>query len=1194
MASPRKRLGELLVEAGAIDSMQLQSALGYQRQWGGKLGSVLIDRGFITEPKLVATIAAQLGVGVVQISKLRVDPRAIAMIPVALAEQLRVFPLEIRGSEKSETLVVAMSDPTDLAAIDQLQFRTQKRVQPVLAGDRDIHVAIRRHYYHEDIPAPPPTNDDGDLASGPHNEFYSDTHLLGTREDSDIVPGLVVWGGGELKRTASSPSTNPFQQPMAGTAPAPAVIQTQYAPVPATGVMIGGPAQGPLRGPTGTPIMVQPVAAFGRPSPTSPTPAPVAPLVPVAPPPVASIDPFAELGPIQRAPERAPPSPATAPPLPFEVTEESGASEWVEPVSTSLGDDDPLGAARRPTGEDVEFDSQSPRPAGGEVAWLSRADTVDHIAAGALISNAADHAPPTEEGWATPSESALETLEEELEEVDEDWEAPSEATAEGGGSWESGAATTGDEQQLPAGEVLPADDAEWSGFEGTTTDQAAASWDGETSAGAVPLEASEAGEAGDWFEPGRYEAVESPDEGDPSWIEPIAATVGQEVQPDATEAIPAPAVDGYEGDTATTAVGVLRPEGAEEVSADWTTPPEADVAPPAPGETWAVDDQELSTVAEEGEPAEVEAAEVQPDDEAEGGLATDRTDRIVTEQQSYEEREDEGTEMTEPLLRDSRSMVTVVQEETAPQETWAETPAESDGEALLEPGMDPVEEASSAELSAEAENPHDLAPAESASLHEASQVPADGSLNEATPGEPAVAGGDTPSEAELNASAEGGPATQLPSDEGGTSEGAWEGTGAEAGASGDQVANAAAAWASDNEELAESNQEEVNAAADWASDSEIDGAPTLAPAEDASVSAATEWASHETTGEPPSDSVVQAAAAWASDESVAAEVQPPADAVASDAGLNAASAWASHDDVVEAPVGAETAVPVAEGVTVYEPAAESPASASVDVSAASEPAPGVSELSVEPGTTAAADAPPLEVATAAPAQAGASLSDDLPPPGEPRPAEAPFSDAALAEAVLSEAAFPETGLSVTAQLEATSGHAPIESGTSSPDIETAAEAPIPETGPASFGADQEVDDSQIEEIIPAGPMTTPTASDLAALAAPILAPDEAQVLEVEARSLTPDETAVLRHVPESDPQLAPPVVPFAEAPPPGAPTVGAAAARRGWDIVGVSNPTSNDAVQVVGALIDLLVSRGTLSGDELAAAIRAAQARVRE
>ena len=188
MASPRKRLGELLVEAGAIDAMQLQAALGYQRQWGGKLGTVLVERRFLSEAKLVATLSKQLAVPVVRIADRQIDARALAALPAHLASQLHVFPLEIKGPEKAETLVVAMSDPTDLAAVDQVQFATRKRVQAVLAGDRDVSSAIRRHYHHEDVSAPAEEATDGELAIAGADR---DSKILGG--DEDIVPGIIRW-----------------------------------------------------------------------------------------------------------------------------------------------------------------------------------------------------------------------------------------------------------------------------------------------------------------------------------------------------------------------------------------------------------------------------------------------------------------------------------------------------------------------------------------------------------------------------------------------------------------------------------------------------------------------------------------------------------------------------------------------------------------------------------------------------------------------------------------------------------------------------------------------------------------------------------------------------------------------------------------------------------------------------------------
>src|SRR5207248_6166051 len=128
------------------DEHQLQSALGHQKQWGGKLGAILVQKGFCAEEDMVSALAKHLGMARVRLAEVKVDPRAVKYVSKQIAEKLHVLPYEISGSGRSEVVTIAMSDPTDLAAVDQLAFHTGKRLKPMLAGDGEIVAAIQAHY----------------------------------------------------------------------------------------------------------------------------------------------------------------------------------------------------------------------------------------------------------------------------------------------------------------------------------------------------------------------------------------------------------------------------------------------------------------------------------------------------------------------------------------------------------------------------------------------------------------------------------------------------------------------------------------------------------------------------------------------------------------------------------------------------------------------------------------------------------------------------------------------------------------------------------------------------------------------------------------------------------------------------------------------------------------------------------------
>src|SRR2546428_8118471 len=143
---PRKRLGELLTELGVIDEHQLQSALGHQKQWGGKLGGILVQKGFCSEEAMISALAKHLRMQSVRLAGLKIDPRAVNCVSKQVAEKLHVFPYELTGSGRSEVVTIAMSDPTNLSAVDQLPVHTGKRIKAMLAADGQVVPAIQAPY----------------------------------------------------------------------------------------------------------------------------------------------------------------------------------------------------------------------------------------------------------------------------------------------------------------------------------------------------------------------------------------------------------------------------------------------------------------------------------------------------------------------------------------------------------------------------------------------------------------------------------------------------------------------------------------------------------------------------------------------------------------------------------------------------------------------------------------------------------------------------------------------------------------------------------------------------------------------------------------------------------------------------------------------------------------------------------------
>ncbi len=130
--------------------MQLASALGHQRQWGGRLGSVLVQMGLVDEQAICEAVSRQLAIPSVRLAGCEIPHEVLGLVPRELCEKHQLLPWSRTRNERgAETIHVAMSDPTNLAVVDELAFRTGKRLEVAVASDRDIELAIRHHFHGE-------------------------------------------------------------------------------------------------------------------------------------------------------------------------------------------------------------------------------------------------------------------------------------------------------------------------------------------------------------------------------------------------------------------------------------------------------------------------------------------------------------------------------------------------------------------------------------------------------------------------------------------------------------------------------------------------------------------------------------------------------------------------------------------------------------------------------------------------------------------------------------------------------------------------------------------------------------------------------------------------------------------------------------------------------------------------------------
>ena len=155
------RLGDLLIAAGAITEEQLQTALQTQKQSGQRLGDVLIDSGIITQRQLIDALQMQLGVDYIDLTRVSIPVELAKYVPRAIAKKYCVVPVKLVKDE----LYVAMSDPLDFVAQEELKSASRRQIVPMIATRRAVEQAIATLYGNEgttkkNIPHPrlSPTN----------------------------------------------------------------------------------------------------------------------------------------------------------------------------------------------------------------------------------------------------------------------------------------------------------------------------------------------------------------------------------------------------------------------------------------------------------------------------------------------------------------------------------------------------------------------------------------------------------------------------------------------------------------------------------------------------------------------------------------------------------------------------------------------------------------------------------------------------------------------------------------------------------------------------------------------------------------------------------------------------------------------------------------------------------------------------
>jgi type IV pilus assembly protein PilB len=136
------RIGELLLKEKKITPDQLQQALAAQKANGGKLGYNLVKLGFVKDEEITALLSKQYGVPSINLAQFQIDPAVVKLVPPETAQKYQIIPLSRSGA----SLTIAMTDPTNVFAMDDIKFMTGYNVEPVVASETAISEAVQKYY----------------------------------------------------------------------------------------------------------------------------------------------------------------------------------------------------------------------------------------------------------------------------------------------------------------------------------------------------------------------------------------------------------------------------------------------------------------------------------------------------------------------------------------------------------------------------------------------------------------------------------------------------------------------------------------------------------------------------------------------------------------------------------------------------------------------------------------------------------------------------------------------------------------------------------------------------------------------------------------------------------------------------------------------------------------------------------------
>jgi type IV pilus assembly protein PilB len=206
----KDRIGEMLLRAGIIDEEQLEKAIDYQKTQGGRVASALVKLTFLDEDDLLEFLSRQLGLPTVSLDEIDVDVDAVKLISAATAQKYMCIPY----GQVNSSLHVAMADPTDLNAIDDIKFMTNKAVEVSIATESQIRKALDAHYdmgmdAQEVLDE---FEDDGMDTVDMEDTDFDSAHTLRAAEDAPVVKLVNYVLREAINRKASDIHVEPYEK----------------------------------------------------------------------------------------------------------------------------------------------------------------------------------------------------------------------------------------------------------------------------------------------------------------------------------------------------------------------------------------------------------------------------------------------------------------------------------------------------------------------------------------------------------------------------------------------------------------------------------------------------------------------------------------------------------------------------------------------------------------------------------------------------------------------------------------------------------------------------------------------------------------------------------------------------------------------------------------------------------------------